>query len=570
MLKPTADKNVLNVTTMTEQARIRPVEKEASEWRFVAVTIFLVLIVTALPYVYAYLSTPPDKQFMGIMLDVPDHGQYFSWMRELTNANLSANKLTPEANKPVFFNLLWWGMGRLGRLLGISYAGMFQLLRIVSATLFLLLVYRLCTWFFTDRLMRRTAFLVVTFTSGFGWVLIVLKYTLTQGELLFPLDVFVAEGNTFLSILGYPHFIAAALYIFVFDLILRGQAKGRRRNAVAAGLAALFLGWQHAYDLVAVYGILAAYAFLLLLRDRRLPWYLIWSGLIVGLISWWPALYSVVLTSADPVWKAVLAQFANAGVYTPPLYRLPILLGPAFLLAIYTVIRDNLLRLKGIANNDLFLRGWFLVTFILVYLPVDYQIHLLNGWQVPIAFLATQGLFRYVLPFAERLSPRWQRRWSKDALRHRLAVGLILMILPTNLYLWLWRFVDLARHDYPFYLYKDDLRAMEWLEANAQSDDVVLSSLTIGQYIPALTGAHAFLAHWAQTLDFYGKSQMVDEFFDPNTDDLQRRQMLEQYSVDYVFYGPAERDLGHFDPGTSAWLVEVFDSSSTEVYALKH
>jgi hypothetical protein len=52
---------------------------------------------------------------------------------------------------------------------------------------------------------------------------------------------------------------------------------------------------------------------------------------------------------------------------------------------------------------------------------------------------------------------------------------------------------------------------------------VVLSSLTIGQYIPAYTGAHAFLAHWAQTLDFFGKSRMVDEFFAAGTDN-QRRQ----------------------------------------------
>ena len=37
-----------------------------------------VLLVTSIPYVYAYLSTPADKSFMGIMLDVPDHAQYFS------------------------------------------------------------------------------------------------------------------------------------------------------------------------------------------------------------------------------------------------------------------------------------------------------------------------------------------------------------------------------------------------------------------------------------------------------------------------------------------------------------
>ena len=40
--------------------------------------------------------------------------------------------------------------------------------------------------------------------------------------------------------------------------------------------------------------------------------------------------------------------------------------------------------------------------------------------------------------------------------------------------------------------------AFAWLEENAASDDVVLSSVTTGQYIPALTGTHAFLAQHQQ------------------------------------------------------------------------
>lgn len=542
---------------------------QASEWRFVFATIAFVLIITALPYLYGYASAPADKQFMGIMLDVPDHGQYFSWMREMAYANLSANKLTPEANEPLFFNLLWWGMGRLGRLLGLGFDGMYQMMRVTFTTLFLLAVYRLCAWFFADKLMRRTAFLVATFTSGFGWVLVVLKYTLTKGVLLNPLDLYVAEGNTFLSILGYPHFVGAALFIFVFDLLLRGQVQGQLRYAVAAGVVALFLGWQHAYDLVTVYSIMLTYAILLALRDRRLPMYMIWSGIIVGLISCSPAIYSVILTKVDPLWKEVLAQFANADVYTPPPYRLPMLLGPAFLLALFTAIKDGPFRLQGVSDNDLFVKGWFFITFVLVYLPVDYQIHLINGWQAPIAILATQGLFKYVLPYAEKVRQQRRLTLSPEALRRWLAVALIAVILPTNLYLWAWRFLDLSRHNYPFYLHKDEVAAMAWIEANAKPDDVVLSSLEVGQYIPAYTGTHAFLAHWAQTLDFYGKTDMLNQFFAEVVDDARRLQILNLYSVDYVFYGPGEQALGNFAPDTAGYLSPVFSTSTVKVYAVR-
>jgi hypothetical protein len=547
----------------------------AAEWRFVWSIIAIVLVVTTLPYVYGYVSAPPDKQFMGIMLDVPDHGQYFSWMRELTYANLSANKLTPEPNKAIFFNLLWWGLGRLGQILGLGYAGVFQILRFVSALLFLLLVYRICAWHFEDALLRRTAFLIATFTSGLGWILIVLKYTVTQGELLWPLTVFIAEGNTFLGILGYPHFIGAALYILVFELVLRGQSKGQLRYAVVAGLIAQFFGWQHAYDLVLVYGIVFAYAALSLWRDRRLPWYLIHSGIIIALSSCWPALYAVLLTSLDPLWKEVLKQFANADVYTPKPWQLPILLGPAFILVVLTAFNTWLrnlrsraaFRLQGVSDNDLFVWSWFLMSFPLAYLPTDFQIHMLNGWQVPIALLATQSLFRHVQPW---LAQRLQTRTLAPHTVQRLVVmGMVLLILPTNVYLWAWRFVDLARHDYPYYLHKDEVAALHWLEANAKGDDVILSSLTIGQYIPAHTGAHAFLAHWAQTLDFYGKEELVKLFFNPNASEAQRLQLLRQYSVDYVFVGSAEQALGGYVPTDARWAREVFATPRVKVYAIR-
>jgi hypothetical protein len=201
-------------------------------------------------------------------------------------------------------------------MVGIGFDSVFQILRITSAVLFLVLVYRVCCWFVEDITMRRVAFLVVSFGSGLGWILVVLKYSLTKGELLFPLDLYVAEGNTFLGILAYPHFIAAALYIFVFDLFIRGQAANKLSYALWAGLVALFLGWQHAYDLVLVYGILGSYILFSAFRDRHVSPFLVKSLLMVGIISGWPALYSVILTRLDPVWEHVLEQFANAGVYT--------------------------------------------------------------------------------------------------------------------------------------------------------------------------------------------------------------------------------------------------------------
>ena len=222
--------------------------------------------------------------------------------------------------------------------------------------------------------------------------------------------------------------------------------------------------------------------------------------------------------------------------------------------------------MKGVINIELFIWAWFLVTFILIYLPVDYQVHLLNGWQIPISILATQGLFKYILPRVYSLFER--RKWRLPAyqVQRWLAVALIVSIIPTNLYLFAWRFIELSRHDYPYYLHNDEINGFEWLDQNVQPDDVVLSSLMIGQYIPALTGAHAFLAHWAQTVDFYDKSEMVDAFFAKETGTDQREAILMKFGVDFIYYGPIEKSLGNFDPDSVPYLKQVYRSPLVYIY----
>ena len=561
----------MRVSTEINQNLERSAILAYSEWRFVVGTILVLLVITTIPYLFGYVSAPPDKQFMGLSLNVPDHMQYFSWMRELSYSHLSANKLTPEPNAPIFFNLLWWGMARLSLLLRLEYAGIYQILRIVSTVLFLLLSYRLCAWFLDNLLMRRTAFLLIALTSGFGWVLVLMKYTLTSGELIYPNYVYIAEGNTFLGIMSYPHFIAAALYILVFYLVLLGERGEQLKYAVAAGLVALFFGWQHAYDLVLVYGILAGYILLKFLRDRRLPWYLIKSGVIIGVISWWPALYSLVLTTIDPLWSEVLEQFANVEIWSPPPHHLPVLLGFTFLLALFTLVKRNIAGFKVLNNKDLFITAWFISNFFLIYIPTDYQIHMLNGWQVPMAILATQGLFRYIIPWVEKKFTRRKKglpyyRSVIPDFRSLVAYGFVLLVIPTNLYLFTWRILELSQHDYPYYLYKEEVEALEWIEKQPGMDEVVFSSLTTGQYVPVFTGKHAFLAHWAQTVDFYGKREMVREFYNPATENDRRLQILQDYGVKYVLYGPAEKQLGEVNLAQSSFLREVYSTPKVEVY----
>lgn len=534
------------------------------EWGFVVWVIVAVLIVTTLPYAYGYLSAPPDKQFMGIMLDIPDHGQYLSWWRSFQSSFLVPNKLTPEPNRAIFFNLLWWILAQVSRLTGLGYAPVYQAFRWIAGGLAIWAFYRFTALFIPEVKHRRTALLLFVFSSGLGWIWVVSKYTLTPGVALNPLDIYIAEGNTFLCILAYPHFaIALAFILLIFELIFRGWREHRLRHMVTAGILAFVLGWMHAYDLWIIYGVLGAFALGMWIKHRAFPWNLFWGGLIIFLISWWGALYSFLLTSADPLWKEVLKQFANAGVYTPNPPHLVIFFGFPLILAVITWV--GLGWRRQWSDETLFILVWFLMGGLLIYIPTDYQVHMLNSLQAPMLILSLIGLVEFVIP----AMARWLHRPAPSITSWVFSL-FILLIVPANIYLWTWRFIDLARHSYPFYLYKQEVSAMDWLRENSPPEAVVMSSLTIGQYLPAVSGNTAFLAHWAQTVDFYTKSDLVHQFYTGSLDDPQRKKVLDEYRVQYVFDGPAERASGNVDLRQLSFLKVVYQSPEVTLFKVQN
>jgi hypothetical protein len=551
----------------------RPVSHEragAVEVLAVAGLTLLVLGITALPYLYGYLIAGADRVFMGIVMNVPDTAQYFSWARESQHSILIENKLTPEHGAAVFFNLFWLVVGRLAATLGLGIAETTQLVRPLAGAVYIGAIYWFVGLVTRTRLQRWTAFLVAALGGGLGWLLVVGKQF--SGVLSAPLDLYVTEPNTFLSVLAFPHqAMAGGLQVVIFGLAALAFERKCGRRALAAGLLALALGVQHGYDLLIVYAVVGVTGLLLVLRDGG--WLrMIWLGALVCVPAMPAALYLFALTRISPIWQGVLAQYGNAGVYTPSPLHLLVLMGLPLLVVLggVALLIARRAQLRGwferAPARELLVWAWLIVGCGLLYIPTDFQIKMLAGWQVPVALAATWLLLERMVPALARRS----HFGPQPRLAQVVAFLFVALVLPVNVYLLSWRFVDLGRRDYPYFLQTNEVAALHWLESNSAPQDVVLSSMTLGQYVPAVAGNNAFLAHWAQTLDFYTKGRLVNSVFDARTSDADRKAILDQYGVNYVLHGDPERALGDYDPVNSDYLERVDVSGRVSVYRVEH
>jgi hypothetical protein len=498
-----------------------------------AILTVAVLALTVLPYLYARISTPPNLVYTGLMFDVPDHAQYWSWITASRNSVFISNTMTPEENAAIFANPPMWALAQAQTIFGLSFPVLFQWWRVLAIGLLVPALIAFVGAMLPEQERRPTAVAIALLGSGFGWLLIIAKKLMGLADVPWPTDLYTVEPNTFWSMLAYPHIaLAQALILMTMIGAWRAYRNGGPGYWLLAAASAAALSVSHAYDLITIYAVLGAYGVVTWIRHRRFPLRLTAVGLVVLASSGPAAFYYERLTANDPLWRAVLSQYSNAGVWTPPHLHLIILMGAPLLLALAGAMPGTSLPSRSSGGTGVKAgwsdERWLVVTWaatglVLIYLPVVFQIKLLSGWQFPIAVLAAHG-------WHERVSPALK---PTIAPRPMFAL-LVLLVSSTNLYLFAWRFTDLRRHSAPYYLHHDQVDVLTWLAQHAGKSDVVLAQPELGQFVPNYGGARAYLAHWAMTNRFFERRANVERFFQPTPADDWRARLLATEHVTFV------------------------------------
>ena len=554
----------------------------SGEWRFVLIVSIIALAVSSVPYALGAALATDTRMFGGFVYAVEDCYSYLAKMRQGAEGSwLFHIAYTPEPHRGALFFPFHLLLGKLAALLPtddltVRLVWVYHGARVIFGLALLITVYRFLAACTKQVAVRRLAWLMVTFGGGMGWLLVASGQPSWLGSL--PLDFILPEGFTFLVLYAFPHIaLARTLLLWGILFLLRAWREPPDPNhasrtthhasritfhvsrfthytsrtqgpkwAALAGLLWLTMGLIVPFYVAVAWAVTGAAWLMLGLRERRVPWQ---EGLLAGgaaIISAPIVAYSAWVFTSDPVYAIWASQ--NQILSPHPLHYLaaygePLLLA-AF--AVPTAWREEDLGWLALA--------WVGVVPVLIYLPFNLQRRLVEGVQVPLSLLAAWGVLNF--------------KWSDSRLRTFAAMFLVGLSL-TNVMLVAGNCLSLQQQLAPIYRDAGEVAALNWLNNKVEPNDVVLAAYETGNYLPARVHARAFVGHGPESIHADEKRRLVIRFFDGTTGDPWRRDLLSQYGVDWVFWGPMERQLGNFDPNQAPYLTQVYDASEYELFQVK-
>jgi hypothetical protein len=548
------------------------------EWRNVALYALLLLVLTTIPYQLAWSQAGDEWVYSGSLFGREDTYSYLAKMR------LGARGIfdfylfyTPEPHNsaPLIFLpyiLPGWIVGRFvsdqdPALIG-ALTSVFHLMRIVFDALLIVVLYRFIAVFIESPRTRFVALLLATLGGGLGWLLI------PTGEL--PPEFYIPEGFSFLILLGLPHLaLARAALLGGFLLLFRAvespvvsQDSSRglvTRHSLLAGLCWLIVGLSVPFYLSVLYVILAIWGLITWIITRRFPVRLAANGLLAAGITLPLFLYYAHVFTNNPVFAIWSAQ---------NILRSP---NPLFYLLAYgligclAIIGARLISRKasekdasGFAlRTHHFLLGWPVIVPLLVYLPmITVQRRLAEAVIVPLAILAATGLEA----LAEH--PRWRRICFPALALMCLSSILFLLIMTLGS-------LNLSR---PLFRPVEEIRALNWLNAKAPADSVVLAAYDsgtlnpphegdTGNLIPAYTNLRPYAGHGPETVQSSQKDAQLRRFFANQMTADERLALYESANIHYIFYGPLEHALS--PTGQPEWANDaelIYDEGRYQIY----
>ncbi len=528
------------------------------EWVFVALLSAALMVITTAPAVYGWLYTPPDHIFTAMhFVSADDWFVYYSLINQGKAGQLLFNDLFAAVPHLAVLRPEWLVVSWLAAAFNLPAPVAFHLARITLIPPLVAVSYLFLSYFFKDLLWRKFALSMLLFSSGVGVIFIYRLFLYPTNFFVdhfrWPMDLWVPDINTFLTMFTSPHFIIGTILLFAILLLTVLFVEAWRFSyALWSGVLALALFWIHPFQVIKLFLVMGAFFGCLMLRDKKLDWRLVRYGAIVSVLSS-PAIgYYLWLLKVD--WLTAQRALQNINP-TTPLYLTLVSFGGLGICAVGAAW--YLIREKKIWQTPyLLLIAWALAQLAMLYAPIAYQRRTGLGFHFPLVVLAVFGM--------GHLYQRYHGFIHKHAAM--VVVSGLLIFLPSTLFALAADVMVYSQQREDSYLHLDEYEGYTWLREHTAAGSIIFSSVRTGNILPAYALRTSYVGHAVETPLFNDKKIEPSWFFASNREKTIEQAFLRERGIDYLFYGARERKLGVYDPAIKTYLLSVYESETVSIY----
>lgn len=521
-------------------------------WVFIGVT----LVLTSIPYWLGFASQGEAWHFTGFVIGVEDGNSYIAKMlRGAAGEWLFRTPYTALPQAGVLVYLPYILLGKLSALPGQheQLVALYQLFRLIAGALSILASYDFLAMFIRDERWRRWGLILIIWGGGLGWITLFFGRADWLGSL--PLEMYSPDTFGFLALFGLPHLaLARALLLWGLRAYLFPEVVPHGANpGIFVGLLWLLMGLLQPLTVALAWAILFSYLVLLTVRHIWLTWKKDANSNRLIIIHWWQRSALVVLVSApivvytlwvfnsDPVLKLWQTQNQILSPH-PAHYGLAYgLMYPFAALGVRSLLKEH-------SDKPWLLIAWTLALPFLVYAPYPLQRRLADGYWVALVILALVSFERIQSSTFQRL------RW------------LLILSIPSSMILVFGASQQVIKPDIPIFRPNAEVEAFNYFQQTVEVDDVLLAAYNTANAAPAWAALYVVIGHGPESVGLAELRPRVEDFYQQRTSDADRFALIEEFGIDYIFWGPHERALGDWNPEDAQNLEILYNQDEITIY----
>jgi hypothetical protein len=390
-----------------------------------------------------------------------------------------------------------------------------------------------------------------------------------------PLEFYSPETFGFLSLYGIPHLLlarAGLLWGILYFLKTANVAKTTTlRDGLYVGIFWLVTALAQPLTAVIFGAVLGLYILSLgawqgwcSIKGGQPNWrkwrnnltLVLWSAVIPMPFL----LYNVIVFNLDPFLRTWTAQ--NVITSPHPVHYL-IAYGLFLPFAVYGGFR-MVRRNPWVAWLPI---SWALAMPVLAYAPYNLQRRLPEGVWVA---LITLSMYAFSYRSSNQIFGKDKLRTSRQRSRTVfLIIILFILSIPSALLLVFGGIMAVRDVGSPLFRPTDEVLVFEYLAREGAPWSVVLSSYETGNALPAWAPMRVVIGHGPESVGLEDLRKQVASFFDAETSDTQRVELLSEYGIHYVFWGPSERLLGDWNPTNSPYFDILYQSGDFMLFNVR-